>query len=338
MTPGIYWNLPAAIYHDAPGLSNSGMKSLDISPYRYWQDSVRPDREPRTETPAMKLGTALHTAVLEEATFNDRYGTFASKEDFPGCLDTVGELKVWLAEHHQKVPSGFNKPDIIAMVQRVDPTVKILEVEMRRHGGANHGKVLLDKGDMDRVRAMTQALKSEKRLARILARGKSEVSVFVKDPETGILLKCRMDWVHQQAHANDAPNTILDLKTFSAQDMRIDEAVVKALRYRGYIRQAWFYLYVAKIAGLGDFMWVNAFVESEKPHEVRLRSMGPTLTSTARYWENTGLEVLKLIRTCADYQQEFGAERWAYEQHVVPVRDSELPGLAFGRKGEDIDV
>lgn len=353
IAPGIYFDLAAAEYHAAPGLSNSVMKTLVVSPLQCWFGAVRPNREPRVETSAMRLGTALHAAVLEPDTFLDRYACRVTKEDFEGCLDTAADLKQWLVDHGGST-KGPNKPDLIKEVLRIDRTAKILDEEMRRHAGANAGRVVLDKVEWERVYGMAKALRQEEELQPLLATGRKEVSIFVIDPETGVLLKCRIDWLQQRtcgecdgsgevigaygesmiqcplcSGTRHSGGTVVDLKSFSDRGASIDDTVIKAIRYEGYIRQAWFYRYILKITGLGDFDWVNAFVQSEAPYETRLRSMGPNLTRTAKYWEQTGLQCLNLIKMYGDLQREFGTKMWAYHQAITPVRDSELPGLAF---------
>lgn len=357
MTPGIYWDMPSAAYHASAGLSNSGMKSLACSPLQHWFENIRPNREPREETPYMRLGTALHAAVLEPDTFLDRYACKVTKEDFTECLDTVAELKQWLVEHGGST-KGPNKPDYIKEALRIGG-VKILDEEMRRHAAGCLARGvpiagMLDKVEWEKVYGMAQALRREEALQPLLARGRKEVSIFVIDPETKALLKCRIDWLQQDAcgacdgsgwviHFGSevqtkctlcrgtklSGGTAIDLKSFSDRGASIDDTVIRAIRYEGYIRQAWFYRYILKIAGLGDFEWVNAFVQSEAPYETRLRSMGPNLTKNAKYWEQTGLQCLSLIKKYADCQRVFGTEPWAYYQNIVPVLDSELPGLAF---------
>lgn len=53
-------------YHSSAGISKS---HLDVvagkSPKHYWDKYINPEREPREETRAMRVGTACHTAILE---------------------------------------------------------------------------------------------------------------------------------------------------------------------------------------------------------------------------------------------------------------------------------
>jgi exodeoxyribonuclease VIII len=66
MNPGIYENISNAEYHGGPGLSASGLKLLAWSPAHY-------KYAPREETPAMREGTAIHSAVFEPERFAADY-------------------------------------------------------------------------------------------------------------------------------------------------------------------------------------------------------------------------------------------------------------------------
>ena len=52
-------------YHALDAVSPSRLKLLGRSPLHFYDRYLAPDREPQETTPAMQLGTALHTAVLE---------------------------------------------------------------------------------------------------------------------------------------------------------------------------------------------------------------------------------------------------------------------------------
>lgn len=58
-----------AEYHARPEIGKSGLDLVNISPAHYWSSRTTP----RTETPAMRIGTAAHARILEPETFADRY-------------------------------------------------------------------------------------------------------------------------------------------------------------------------------------------------------------------------------------------------------------------------
>lgn len=60
-------------YHSNPALGSSGLKLLNKSPAHYYARYLDPNREPDEPTPAMKLGTATHMAVLEPEKFAATY-------------------------------------------------------------------------------------------------------------------------------------------------------------------------------------------------------------------------------------------------------------------------
>lgn len=64
--------IPNAEYHGGSGFSNSGLSEFKKSPYHFWWTYLSGQAE-RTETPAMKLGTAVHSAILEPELFESEY-------------------------------------------------------------------------------------------------------------------------------------------------------------------------------------------------------------------------------------------------------------------------
>ena len=66
---GIYRDIPSTEYHAVPGLGSSHLRELLKSALHY-KTSVN---LPNKETPAMKLGTATHCAILEPECFDIEY-------------------------------------------------------------------------------------------------------------------------------------------------------------------------------------------------------------------------------------------------------------------------
>lgn len=61
------------LYHSSAGVSRSMLSELAKSPYHYWYKYVSGLAEKEESTPAMNLGNAVHTLVLEESKFDKEF-------------------------------------------------------------------------------------------------------------------------------------------------------------------------------------------------------------------------------------------------------------------------
>lgn len=314
-------------YFDEPGLSNSAMKDLEVSPLRYWFRHINPHRPADDPTPEMQFGSALHCAVLDTPeTFDSRYAPRLDPSGIEGCLETIEDIRGWITDKGLK-PKGTRKDELIQQAQSLDPDVPILQVIERRYMAQNAGKTMFRPEDWARLTRCVQALQNEPQLAKILkSGGKSEACMSARDPETGVLLKARMDFV--------TPTVTLDLKTFSQKRGKsIERSIADAIFYESYGRQAYFYDLVRRLAtGAGheriDFIF--AFVESEEPHEVRLKAIRPKLAGeVCMLWERARQETRFLIRQFAEYRARFGDRPWRTEQEITTLADEDIPQLAY---------
>jgi hypothetical protein len=326
-TEAIAITTPHADYFAAEGLSNSGMKDLAVSPLRYWHLHINPDRPEPRETPEMTFGSALHCSVLEPEEFPKRYARQIDASDFADCLVTMDDLRSFLGSAGVK-PKGTRKADLAAQVLDICPDAPILDVLQARHEEVNAGKVYLSKEDWARVQNAAAALLDEPAVVELLSEGQPEVSMFATDPETGVLLKSRMDWV--------SPACTLDMKTFSQQRGRsIDESITKAIWYERYHWQAYFYSMVRSLKeGLRSPTqappFVFAFVESDPPHEVRIRSLqARELGEPCLLWMDAWRWVSKYMRLYAECVERFGEKPWRDPRGVEQLADEEFPGLIY---------
>jgi hypothetical protein len=311
-------------YRALPGLSYSAMKDLAISPLRFWFRHVNPERIPEEPTPEMKLGSALHCAVLEPTEFDKRYARAFIAE--PDCLVTIEDLRGFLRENGVQ-PKGTRKAEVIAQVRSAFPSAPIYDLLAEEHASRTAGKVILGAGDWYRLARSAESLLEEPQLREILREGRPEAPLFATDPATGIPLKCRVDWL--------AAKVTLDLKTFSQKrEKSIEKTIADAIFYEGYYRQAFTYQLIRRMAlgeNHGDSEFVIAFVESEEPHETRIRSLLPKVGGNVNmYWERARIELRGLIDTYHEYMRHFGVERpWKYAQEINPLEDAEVPALAY---------
>lgn len=318
---------PALAYHAVRALSSSGMKDLAVSPLRFWHAHLNPYREPEEPSLFMQIGSALHCAVLEPNEFDNRYAKAVSAEDYEGCLITVPEMREWLNDRGVK-PKGTRKDEIISQVRLHSSDVPILHEIQKEFESEHAGKITFKADDWRRIERMAECLRAEPKLQELLAEGMAEVPIFVNDPETGVPLKSKLDWL--------TPRVIVDLKTFShKRDKSIDKTVNDAIWYECHYRQHYVYSYTwaikngAKVYEAPDFVMV--FVESEEPHETRIKVLRPKRAGEPNlYFERARAEVRGFIRTYQEYMEHFGEDKpWRYAQDIQLLGDEDLPGLGY---------
>ena len=143
-------------YHSLKAVSPSQIKVLGRSPMHYFDQFLAEDREKKEQTDAMKLGTALHTAVLE-----------------PDLWDSTIAVP----------PHSFDRRTKVG---------KELAAEFERESA---GKLVLSPDDAEQVRRMADAVRKHP-AARFLLElpGRREASYTWTDPTTGLECKTRPDW------------------------------------------------------------------------------------------------------------------------------------------------
>lgn len=141
-----------AEYHSMPGISKSGLDLINRSPahYRWAQDN------PQDPTPAMRIGTLTHLAVLE--------------------------------------PDRFNLECIVMPV--LDRRTKDGKLRWEEFQAAYPDHELLTSDEHTRIIAIRDAVRAHPLARKLMDRIEAvEVSTFWKDPISGIECRCRPDAV-----------------------------------------------------------------------------------------------------------------------------------------------
>lgn len=176
--PCIIRNMPSEVYHSIEGLSNSGLKMLLDCPARYYFKYLSGEYEAK-EKPSFKIGKACHTYILE--------GQEAFKNTY------------WHNPY-----SDYTKKEIVRILQEkfgYDCTIeKYLLADLMEmllvSEGIEAKEIHLTKNELNQVIGTARAIKSNKHaLAAFSQKGESELSIFWKDKDTGVLLKCRPDYL-----------------------------------------------------------------------------------------------------------------------------------------------
>lgn len=155
MKPGVYRGVSFEQYRAIAAANKSGLEWLAQSPLHYWANCLDPKREPDEPTAAMKLGSAIHCAVLEPKEFAARYAkapacdrrTKAGKEIYEAFLAEAGAREILSADDFE--------------------TCEKIAVAVRRNISAE----------------------------AILEAGSAEVTLVWQDKIEGVLCKARLDWL-----------------------------------------------------------------------------------------------------------------------------------------------
>ena len=150
-------DLENADYHRHSAVSKSHLDQVARSPLHYWARYLDPNRVEPEPTPAMLVGSAVHTHVLELDQWDARYVT---------------------------APEG------------IDRRTKAGKAEWDAFTTAAGKRTVLAKADAEQVMRMGHAVFAHPAAAMLLAMpGKAETTWMWTDEATGLQCKCRPDWL-----------------------------------------------------------------------------------------------------------------------------------------------
>jgi hypothetical protein len=157
LADGFHPDLPADQYFALERLSVSGAKQLLKSPLHYLTDRT----SPRAETAALRMGSALHCAVLEPEKYALEYATA------PECDRRTKAGKELWAEFQAQA----------------------------------EGRTVLSAAEAEPVQMMANSIKAHPLAPKLITGGQAEISMTWTDPATGIPCKARADYYKPESGA-----------------------------------------------------------------------------------------------------------------------------------------
>ena len=155
MELGTFTNVSREEYESWDALNYSTMKLFERSAAHAREAMVHP----KEETPAMRLGSAVHSAVLVPRLFKEEYG---------------------------RAPVA-------------DRRTKAGKSAWAEWEAENSGKIALSPSEMEQLNSMSKAVHSHPIASQVLSKAATEVSVLWKDLNSGVLCKARVDAVSTYA-------------------------------------------------------------------------------------------------------------------------------------------
>lgn len=340
--------MPFPEYLTAEGLSFHGMKDLAVSPLHYWHKH-RSGQFREEDRDALRWGRIMHTFLLEPDAFGDRYAVAPRKGDYADLIDTMEDLRGWLKPIGEKV--GGTKVQLIDRAREAGCELPIWDCIVADWEAANDSREKIKPHELQRLNDLRTVIESDEKASAALSGGYSEVSMFVRDPETNVLLKCRIDKLKTRA--------IIDLKTFDLRDGQTPkEAINRAFWYLGYFRQGILYHRICGLvreklkAGeirvhgdvptnwLADFETADdcsvgfLFVQGEEPFHMDLVELKrSSMFDGARlYWSQAERWIDDQIKEFAKCEATYGDRPWRDPVAGRALQDLDMPQQAYDRK------
>ena len=209
---GIYFNMPASDYFALPYFSRSLAQKVRFSgkEVEYYL------KNPTQETPAMALGTAIHSMFLEPKDFAETYVKEISPADFGNAivLKTANDFKKVLKSIGEK-QTGLKEELVARARPYLDPKQFVIWDDEQDNTYPSSfdeegkkvfdrtitksGKKVLSNADFTSLENIRAALAEYEELPETIKNGRAEVVIIWKDKETGIMFKCRLDYVQPLA-------------------------------------------------------------------------------------------------------------------------------------------
>ncbi len=226
-------------YHASAGVSRSQLMLLDKSPYHFWYETMSGEAKKKEPTPAMVIGSAFHTLLLEPEKFTHEYCIKPILQKMPPevLMKEVGK------EQYEQVKSARN----IVRERNNTLTEEFNEV--------SQGKTVLTQDQFYGLRVMVDNIKKHDIVQTLLDDAVFEKSIYWTDEETGLQFKARPDiW---------SPKMVVDLK--STNDTNIHAFMRSSMNY-GYYLQAGMMLEACRALKKPFDVFATLACEKEAPH------------------------------------------------------------------------
>jgi hypothetical protein len=222
IAPGIYYGMPNADYHaTVEAIGNSGLKAVLQSPAYYFGQYLDPDCPPESE----------------RETAGRRFGNMVH------CV--LFEREAFDTRY------------------RVGPAVNSKAVKAWKDFAAtlDDGVTALTPEEYVCALKVRESVLSIPDMASALSSGAGEVSAFWRDPATGVLCKCRPDWVHP---VGDDAVILIDGKTYaSAAEAEFARQVAKMAYH---LQAAWYTDGYQIASGKRVLAFIFLAIADEYPH------------------------------------------------------------------------
>ena len=344
---GLYFGMPEEEYHSIPFFSRSFAVDIlcDLEQALYNLEN------PIEQTEAMLFGCKVHHLFLEPELFDKLYVTAPDSESYNEkgykILNTNDDIKEFLKSVDEK-KSG-NRPELI---ERAKPYLEkekaLIWSEVRQEFLDDlkaTSRIELTNSDLEKVDGLRRSFAKRSQCKEILSSGYPEVTIIWQDEETGVMCKCRLDYLR--------PEAVGEIKTFSLKyNKPLFEALVDELRFRKYNWQFAFYFDAldqiitkikdkkAKVFGVDNQEWIDKllnntdrkyfflFVKTQAPYQIKYMALerSEMLYGTFNAYYEVARNQLNLA--LAKFNTALTRNIWM-EKEGITLEDAHVPSIAY---------
>lgn len=262
--PGIH-NITDEEYFADPAINNSGLKAVVRSPAHYQYQL----RNPKEQTPAMLAGSAMHCAILEPAEFSRRYAV---------------------------IPADAPAKPTSAMINAKNPSESSIDrvTYWESFEIASMGKDIITEAVSKDCFRISDAVRTHPELSAIFENGKAEQAIFAEDPVTGVMCKCKPDYLTQVSEYR------IQVELKSADDARVGPFTRSVMNY-GYFQGSAFYHDMMDWAGLdAPDLYLMVVIEREEPYGIKVYEVPEDCMD---YGRRQYRQALDLYKHCLDMDE-----------------------------------
>lgn len=205
------------------------------------------------DSPALRLGSLTHTAILEPEIFEKEY----SSEIVAGSdwMTSDAQMKSFLKENGAKGYSNKKTLELIQLVLEIDPTIKIKRVEEEKM--ILSGKKPLSPAQFNLISAMQDSMKRYRAYQNSINENKCEHSIIGFSETLGINIKTRPDILGDGFICN-----------YKTAESACPEKFIRSANKFGYLMKEYFNA-IAYEELFGHFPEIRFLVQSKvSPHVV----------------------------------------------------------------------
>jgi exodeoxyribonuclease VIII len=182
--------MPNQEYHDGPGVSNSMLRWVHMSPAMLkWSLDAPTDDEADAAT---DIGSALHTLLLEPNQFDAEY-----VRDFEPPMDaisTVDQIKAALDAREIAYKASAGKQSLTHTLLTADPQAPVVDALRGEWEKGTDGRIVLGRADWRKLHLMRDSVMAHPTARQLLTLpGETERCHYWVDEDTGELCRCRID-------------------------------------------------------------------------------------------------------------------------------------------------